>query len=54
MCLHPTNHRFDPGMCAGACPACGQYVGSEPGQPTTAHQAPGERDMCPGSGQPAA
>lgn len=53
-CLHPTAHRFDPGLCSGYCPVCGAGVGSEPGQPTAQHQAGGSgTEMCPGSGQPA-
>ncbi|MFF9591123.1 hypothetical protein ACF1FX_18185 [Streptomyces sp. NPDC014646] len=49
-----TNHRFDPGMCAGSCPVCGAGVGSAPGEPTTIHQGNGSgTETCPGSGQPA-
>ncbi len=55
MCSHATpGHRFDPGLTEGSCPVCGAGVGSEPGTPTTSHQAGGTgTEMCPGSGQPA-
>ena len=46
-------NRFDPGQLAGNCPVCGAGVGSQPGQPTTIHQAQGSRETCPGSGSPA-
>ena len=46
-------NRFDPGRLAGNCPVCGAGVGSQPGQPTTIHQAQGSRETCPGSGAPA-
>ncbi|MFB6943171.1 hypothetical protein ACFWGL_17245 [Streptomyces sp. NPDC060286] len=49
-----TNHRFDPGQCAGSCPVCGAGVGSPTGTPTTIHQSGGSgTETCPGSGQPA-
>ncbi|MER6103637.1 hypothetical protein ABT115_15265 [Streptomyces sp. NPDC001832] len=55
MCSHTNpGHRFDPGLTEGCCPVCGAGVGSEPGTPTTMHQANGSgNEMCPGSGQPA-
>lgn len=53
-CMHHDHgHRFDPGKCSACCPVCGAYGSAEPGQPTAQHQAPGSREMCPGSGQPA-
>jgi hypothetical protein len=51
---HSPGDRFDPGQCAACCPVCGTYGSAEPGQPCAPHQAPGSREMCPGSGQPAA
>lgn len=45
--------RFDPGLLEGGCPVCGSTVGAPPGSPTTHHQRPGSREMCPGTGQPA-
>lgn len=54
-CVHHTpSSRFDPGLCAGYCPSCGQTVGAETGQPVASHQKPdGSRETCPGSGQTA-
>jgi len=34
---------------SATCPSCGQTVGSDPGEPVTAHQKPdGSREKCPG------
>lgn len=34
---------------AARCPACGQVVGSDPGQQTSMHQKPDKsRETCPG------
>jgi hypothetical protein len=34
------------------CAICGAVVGGPPGSQCPQHQAAGEREQCPGSGQP--
>ncbi|WP_157855777.1 hypothetical protein [Streptomyces aureocirculatus] len=55
MCEHRhRGRRLDPGECSqSGWAACGAYFpNTAPGEPAPAHQAEGERDMCPGAGNP--